>query len=90
MRKETAQPLQGFERKSEKSFSLIEQLSPDGLFMRSKLLVHNAELNDFGKYNCTIVNSLAQDSMIIELEPLAATGKFLPLPPLLVITIAQH
>lgn len=58
-----------------KSFSIIEELSPDGLFMRSKLRVHGAEFNDFGKYNCTIANELGQDSMIIDMQPIAP-GKF--------------
>jgi len=61
----------------EKSYTLIEQLSPDLLFARSILRINNPEFSDFGQYNCTVSNSLGQDSMRIDLLPTAPNGKCL-------------
>lgn len=59
-----------------KNVSIIEELSPDALFIRSTLRINGAEFSDFGTYTCTVVNSLNKPDMLhIKLNPSAPTGK---------------
>lgn len=59
----------------ERSVAIVEERSPDLLFMRSTLRISGAQPHDFGRYNCTVRSSLGADSMSIELLPLAPTGE---------------
>lgn len=60
---------------TERSYVILEERSPDLLFMRSILRIQNAELADFGRYNCTISNSKGSDTLMIDLQPSAPTGE---------------
>lgn len=59
----------------EKCIDIQVRFSPDLLFVRSILRVHNSNYQDFGHYNCTITNSFRPDFHIINLQPSAPTGK---------------
>ena len=54
---------------------ISSQRSPDLLFMRSELTINQAQLADFGTYQCTIKNSIDTDSLLISLKLTAPTGK---------------
>lgn len=61
---------------SEKNVTIIEELSPDALFIRSTLRINGAEFSDFGPYTCRVINSLNRpDELRIHLKPSSPTGK---------------
>ncbi|XP_076331880.1 irregular chiasm C-roughest protein-like isoform X1 [Tachypleus tridentatus] len=47
-------------------YEIVTQPLPAGA--RHLLIIHNAEKNDFGMYNCSVWNDFGHDSMLISLE----------------------
>lgn len=67
--------LAGNERTNMKNYTIMEQFSPDLLFMRSQLRIQGADFSDFGQYTCAINNSLGADSLNIHFTYKTQPGK---------------
>lgn len=47
-------------------YEIVEETIAGGV--KNVLIIHNADEDDFGQYNCSVWNNFGQDSMIILLK----------------------